>query len=70
MFKFSESTNYMIPAHFGGYEGKPPATTYHDVTSILVSYETDRNMLKPMSRNPFIQALGRLPVKEACRGPE
>lgn len=46
MFKFSENTNYMMPAHFGGYEGNPLATTYHDVTSIMVSYETDRQMLE------------------------
>jgi hypothetical protein len=23
MFEFSEKCNYLMPAHFGGYEGKP-----------------------------------------------
>jgi hypothetical protein len=27
MFKFSEQSNYMMPAHFGGWPGQPqPAT--------------------------------------------
>ena len=41
MFKFSETCTYAMPAHFGGYEGATPATTYHDVTSFMVNYETD-----------------------------
>jgi acetoacetate decarboxylase len=46
VFKFSENHNYLMPAHFGGYEGQPQSTTYHDVTSIVVTYETDRAMLE------------------------
>jgi hypothetical protein len=53
MFKFSENYNYLMPAHFGGYEGQPQATTYHDVTSIMVSYETDRKMLEAYIPEPF-----------------
>jgi hypothetical protein len=45
MFKFSEVSNYLMPAHFGGYEGQPPAVTYPDVTSINITYETDSGML-------------------------
>jgi acetoacetate decarboxylase len=45
MFKFSENTNYLMPAHFGGSEGQPKSCTYDDVTSIMVCYETDLEML-------------------------
>ncbi len=45
MFKFSETANYAMPAHFGGYEGQPQPATYRDVTSIMVTYETDRGMV-------------------------
>ncbi len=46
MFRFSEASNYMMPAHFGGYEGPLPAgPTYPDVTSISITYETDPGML-------------------------
>jgi len=45
MFKFSEQCNYLMPAHFGGYEGQPVPNTYRDVTSIVVSYESDADML-------------------------
>ena len=38
MFKFSEEFNYLMPAHFGGYAGQPQPATYHDVTSIIVTY--------------------------------
>ena len=53
MFKFSEGTNYMMPAHFGGWPGQPQAATYHDVTSIAVSYETDPGMLTAFFPEPF-----------------
>jgi acetoacetate decarboxylase len=45
MFKFSETATYFMPAHFGGHEGPTPAVTYHDMTSIMVSYETDPGLL-------------------------
>jgi len=53
MFKFSENSNYLMPAHFGGYEGQPQSTTYHDVTSIVVTYETDRQMLEQYVPDAF-----------------
>lgn len=45
MFKFSENSNYQMPAHFGGYEGPPRSSTYHDVTMMAISYETDHDAL-------------------------
>jgi hypothetical protein len=45
MFEFSERSTYQMPAHFGGQEGPPVSQTYHDVTSIAVSYETDGDAL-------------------------
>ena len=45
MFKFQENYNYFMPAHFGGYEGHPKPCVYDDVTSIVISYETDPAML-------------------------
>lgn len=46
MFEFSDNVNYSMPAHFGGLEGQPRACTYDDVTSLLITYETDRRMLE------------------------
>ena len=45
MFKFSEARNYLMPAHFGGYEGPPVPNSYGDVTSIMVTYQSDAEML-------------------------
>lgn len=45
MFTFSDSANYQMPAHFGGREGQPLPQTYHDVTTIMVDYETDAEPL-------------------------
>jgi acetoacetate decarboxylase len=46
MFRFSEASNYLMPAHFGAKsEGQPRAATYPDVTSLLITYETDPAML-------------------------
>src|ERR1039458_4318341 len=45
MFKFMENYNYFMPAHFGGYEGQPKPCVYDDVTSIVISYQTDGEML-------------------------
>jgi hypothetical protein len=53
MFKFSEDSNYLMPAHFGGYPGKPQPAAYHDVISIMVSYETDSEMLAAFIPEPF-----------------
>jgi hypothetical protein len=37
---------YSMPAHFGGREGQPKAYRYDDVTSITISYETERDALE------------------------
>jgi acetoacetate decarboxylase len=53
MFQFSEGSNYMMPVHFGGWPGQPQAATYHDVTSIMVSHETDPGMLSAFIPEAF-----------------
>lgn len=45
MFEFSDTSSYMMPAHFGGTNGPPRAWTYAEVTTIGISYETDRERL-------------------------
>lgn len=45
MFKFSQDLIYSMPAHFGGAKGPRTRWNYSDVTSILVSYETDLETL-------------------------
>lgn len=70
MFRFSESTTYVMPAHFGGsFEGPPPASTYHDVTNITVRYETDPSMLARYVPEAFELAQPLVVVQYgACRG--
>lgn len=47
MFKFSDDQYYTMPAHFGGMPvSTDVSTTYHDVTSINIMYETDLKMLE------------------------
>ena len=53
MFKLAEDSNYMMPVNFGGAGGRPPAITYHDVTSIQVAYETDSEGLAAFIPEPF-----------------
>jgi acetoacetate decarboxylase len=68
MFKFSEESNYMMPAHFGGWPGRPQAATYHDVTSIAVSYETDPGMLTAFIPEPFEMTESALSIQYSmCR---
>ena len=45
MFEFSETACYNMPAHFGGDEGAPGPTVYHDVTDLKIVYETDPALL-------------------------
>ncbi len=46
MFRFSEDSDYLMPAHFGPtQQGQPQAVTYPDLTSIVITYETDPGML-------------------------
>ncbi len=46
MFRFSEESTYMMPAHFGAmHEGQPRAATYPDITLIITTYETEPGLL-------------------------
>ncbi len=68
MFKFSEDSNYLMPAHFGGWPGQPQAAAYHDVTSITVAYETDPGMLSAFIPEPFTTTQPVLSVQyQMCR---
>jgi acetoacetate decarboxylase len=54
MFQFDPKARYMMPAHFGEPEsGQKPSGWYHDVTSIIVSYTTDRERLAAYLPEPF-----------------
>ena len=44
MFKFDPQSHYMMPAHFGPRLSKGSAR-YGDVTTMAVTYLTDRDML-------------------------
>ncbi|MDH3491597.1 MAG: acetoacetate decarboxylase family protein [Gammaproteobacteria bacterium] len=54
MFEFDPQGRYMMPAHFGAPkpEGKPSGW-YHDVTTMNVSYLTDRDKLAAYLPKPF-----------------
>jgi acetoacetate decarboxylase len=43
MFKFSDTLYYSMPAHFSGFEQSK--LYYDDATALIISYETDREML-------------------------
>ncbi len=43
MFRFSPDTSYLMPAHFGG--SPLSSWTYADVTTVGISYRTDREAL-------------------------
>ena len=52
MFTFKPESFYMMPFHFGARAGKGSAL-YGDVTTIAVSYLTDRKMLSEYLPEPF-----------------
>jgi acetoacetate decarboxylase len=52
MFKFDPESIYMMPAHFGPSLGKG-SLLYGDVTTIAISYLTDRNLLAKYLPEPF-----------------
>lgn len=52
MFRFSPDAFYMMPAHFGPRTGKGSAV-YGRVTTITVTYLTDRKMLAEYLPEPF-----------------
>ena len=46
MNKLDPNQNYLMPAHFGPrYAGEKSSGWYHDVTTMMVSYVTDRDAL-------------------------
>lgn len=57
MFEFDPAGRYMMPAHFGApkIEGVPSGW-YHDVTTMNVSYLTDRERLAAYLPEPFAVA--------------
>ncbi|RPI45470.1 MAG: acetoacetate decarboxylase [Betaproteobacteria bacterium] len=71
MFKLSEDCSYSMPAHFGGTEGVAGPWTYAEVTSILVSYETDRDQLSRYVPEGFeVTQPVLLVLYQMCRGVE
>ncbi|MCL1801043.1 MAG: acetoacetate decarboxylase family protein [Promicromonosporaceae bacterium] len=46
MFTTQEGYVYRMPIVFGGYEYAPVSNTYHDVVSMMVTVETERNALE------------------------
>ena len=54
MFEFDPAGRYLMPAHFGSpkIEGEPSGW-YHDVTTMNVSYVTDRDKLAAHLPKPF-----------------
>ena len=53
MFKFDPNQAYMMPGHFGPTPIGKGSGYYHDVTSITVSYLTDRDKLASYLPEPF-----------------
>lgn len=54
MFEFDPAGRYMMPAHFGTPKiDGPPSGWYHDVTTMNVSYLTDREKLATYLPAPF-----------------
>jgi len=49
-FKFKENNTNKLPVHFVDYPFHAVHVKYDDVTSILVSYETDMKALSAYSR--------------------
>ena len=57
MFEFDPAGRYMMPAHFGTPKiDGPPSGWYHDVTTMNVSYLTDREKLGACLPRPFVVA--------------
>ena len=57
MFEFDPAGRYMMPAHFGTPKTEgPPSAWYHDVTTMNVSYLTDKKKLGDYLPKPFVVA--------------
>ena len=54
MFKLDPAASYSMPAHFGPRPMSPRATLwYHDVTAVVVSFVTERELLARYLPEPF-----------------
>ncbi len=54
MFTPLANSSYQMPAHFGPrYQGAKTSGWYHDVTTMIVSYVTDRELLSRYIPAPF-----------------
>jgi len=54
MFEFDDKSSYVMPAHFGPRPMNPKASGwYRDVTSMVISYVTDRDELARYLPAPF-----------------
>jgi len=53
MFKFEKDRSYMMPFHFGPRPAGRGTGQYHDVTTMIVSYLTDRDILTQYLPKPF-----------------
>jgi acetoacetate decarboxylase len=54
MFELDPRKNYTMPAHFGARPRSPKASMwYHDITSMTISYRTDRERLARYLPAPF-----------------
>ena len=54
MFEFDDKSSYVMPAHFGPRPMNPKASGwYRDVTSMVISYVTDRDQLARYLPAPF-----------------
>jgi hypothetical protein len=54
VFEFDPNGSYMMPAHFGPRPQNPKASGwYHDVTTMVVTYLTDRERLARYLPQPF-----------------
>jgi acetoacetate decarboxylase len=52
-FVFDETRSYMMPFHFGPRQGGRGTGQYHDVTTMSVTYLTDRDRLSAYIPKPF-----------------
>ena len=68
MTKLDPNKNYLMPAHFGPrYTGKKTSGWYHDVTTMMVSYVTDREALLKLLPDCFdVPEMPIITVAYAC----
>lgn len=68
MFKPDLNASYQMPAHFGPrYVGPGTSGWYHDVTMMIVSYETDRHALQQYLPAPLeVAEIPVVTVTYAC----